>query len=240
MDFLIEFFGELIFEFLGMVIESDRVPKWLRYLLLGLIIAPLLALVGYGIYFATSGVLIAILCVIGLGLIGAFVYFVYNIQRSGILKRATKAELPQILKLYRSVIGKPGCTWNVFYPNEAILHEDFSTGNLYVLYKGRKLIGAGSVVPENELDELDLWYYKENAREIARIVIDPKYQGKKYGKHLVRKLCLVLDRKGCQAVHLLAAAENDHAKNLYRNAGFSCKGKCHMYDHEYYAYEKKL
>lgn len=240
MDFVIEFIGELFLEFLGMVIESDRVPKWLRYLLLGLIIAPLLALVVYGIYSATEWFVIAILSVLGLGFIGIFVYFVYNIQRSGVLRKATKEELPQILKLYRSVIGKPGCTWNVFYPNEDTLHEDFSTGNLYVLQKGKKMIGAGSVVPENELDALTLWHYKENAGEIARIVIDPKYQGKKFGKHLVKKLCLILERQGCQAVHLLAAVENNHAKNLYRNAGFSCKDKCHMYDHDYYAYEKKL
>lgn len=240
MDFVIEFFGELVLEILGAIIESDRVPKSIRYFLLGLIIVPLLALVGYGIYSASDVIWIVVFCVIGIVLIGLFAYFVYNIHRSGVLKRVKKAELPQILKLYRSVIGQPGCTWNVFYPNEATLHEDFSTDNLYALYKGKKLIGAGSIVPENELDDLELWYYKDGAREIARIVIDPKYQGKKFGKHLINKLCRQLESKRCQAVHLLAAAENNHAKNLYRSAGFRNKGKCHRYEREYYAYEKKL
>ena len=161
-------------------------------------------------------------------------------KRLSVLKLASKEDLPQILKLYRSVIGKPGCTWNVFYPNEATLQEDFDAHCLYALYKGKIMVGAGSIVHTNELDDLDCWQFTENVREIARIVIAPEYQGKGYGKHLVRKLCLKLESMGCKAAHILVAKENHHALNLYRQTGFENKGSCHRYDLDFYAYEKKL
>jgi len=102
------------------------------------------------------------------------------------------------------------------------------------------MIGAGSIVPKNELDDLDVWQHREKAGEIARIVIAPEYQSKGYGKHLVKKLCYKLDNKGHTAVHLLVSTENHHALNLYREVGFHCMGQCERYDHTYYAFEKKL
>lgn len=240
MDFVIEFLFELFGEIIGAIIESDRVPKAVRYSIVGAIAVTILTVLCVAISSAGSIVLIVVLSVLALGLLAAAGYFVYNIHRSGVLKAAKKEEFPQILKLYRSVIGIPGCTWTVFYPNEATLHEDFKTGNLFVLHKGKKMIGAASIVPENELDDLSCWQFQDHAREIARIVIAPEFQGKGYGKHLVKKLCLKLESMDCKAVHILVAKENHHALNLYRNTGFKNKGECERYDHAYYAYEKKL
>lgn len=240
MDFLLELIFEIFGAILEGIIESDRVPKWVRYMLLGTIILGLVALLCLGIYHAAEVFLAIILGILALGLVALFVYFVYNIHRSGVLRQAKKEELPEILKMYRSVIGKPGCTWSVLYPNEVDLYKDFSTGNLYVLCKGKKMIGAGSIVPKNELDDLNCWYYREDPREIARLVIAPEYQSKGYGKHLVRKLCHRMEKMGCQAVHLLVSTENRHALNLYRETGFQNKGQCERYDHTYYAYERKL
>lgn len=240
MDVIIEFVVELLFEILGAVIESDKVPKWIRYFLLGAILSGLVTLLGFAIADAPAGAWKLLLLILLLGLVMLFVFLVYNIHRSGVLQQAKKEDLRQILKMYRSVIGKPGCSWSVSYPNEVNLYEDFSTGNLYVLRKGKKMIGAGSIVPKNELDDLDCWTHRQNAREIARLVIAPEYQSKGYGKHLVRKLCHRLEKMGCQAVHLLASVDNHHALNLYRETGFRNVGQCRRYDHDYYAYERKL
>ena len=240
MDFIFEFIGELFLEIIGAMIESDRIPKAVRYLLLGVLIIPILVLLGIGIYTATSIALTVLLSLIAAGLVAGSVYFIYKIHRSGVLKLVKREDLPQILRLYHSVIGKPGCTWDVFYPSEVTLYEDFNAHCLYGLYKGRKLIGAASIVPENELDDLDCWQFKENAREFARIVIAPDYQGKGYGKHLVKKICVKLNSMGCKAVHILVAKKNHYALNLYRSTGFKNRGECSRYDHDYYAYEKKL
>lgn len=240
MDFLLELLFELFGAILESIIESDRVPKWARCTLLGIILLGMVALLCLGIYHATEVVLAIILGILALGLLALFIFFVYSIHRSGILRQAKQEELREILSMYRSVIGKPGCSWSISYPNEATLHEDFRAGNLFVLCRGKTVIGAGSIVPRNELDDLNCWYYREEAREIARIVIKPEYQSKGYGKHLINKLCLKLEYKHCQVVHILVSKENHHALNLYRETGFRCKGECERYGHSYYAYEKKL
>lgn len=156
------------------------------------------------------------------------------------LRAATKEELPQILKLYRSVVGLEGCTWDAFYPNEDTLLEDFAAGQLFVLRKGGQIVGAGSIVPENELDELEHWQVRENAMELARIVIAPTFQGNGYGKLLVKKLCDHLARSGCKAVHLLVAQENIPAQQMYQRIGFQNRGTCHRYDIDFFVYEKEL
>ena len=102
------------------------------------------------------------------------------------------------------------------------------------------MIGAGSIVPKDELDDLDCWHYHKNAAEIARIVIKPEYQSKGFGKYLVKRLCYKLDEKGYNAVHILVSTENHHALNLYRETKFYCKGQCQRYDHTYHAFERKL
>lgn len=166
--------------------------------------------------------------------------FVVEFTKFGILRLAKKEELPQVLKLYRSVIGKPGCTWNINYPNEDTLQEDFYAKNLFVLCKGKELIGAVSIVPENELDDLECWQHRKNTREIARVVIAPQHQSRGYGKHMIKELCRRLENMNCSAVHLLVSVKNHHALNLYRETGFLNKGQCTRYGNTYYAYEKKL
>jgi ribosomal protein S18 acetylase RimI-like enzyme len=240
MDFVIELLFEIIGEIIEAVIESDRVPKWIRYSLIGVLLGGILVLIGVAIIHATEVVMTIFLSFVALGLVALLIFLMYNIHRSGVLRQARKEELPEILKIYRSVIGKPGCNWSITYPNEATLYEDFRTSNLYVLYKGKQLIGAGSIVARNELDDLNCWKHQENVREIARIVIKPEFQSKGYGKHLVRKLCIQAEKSGATAIHMLVSGGNHHALNLYRETGFHNRGQCHRFDHDYYAYEKHL
>jgi len=239
-----DFLGELIIELFGAILEtifeSITLPKWLRVTLTMVLIVGLAAFLVFAICRFGWIVLQIILCIAALGLLIFFSSILCRISRWGILRPAKKEELPEILKMYRSVIGKPGCNWSISYPNEITLQEDFRSGNLYVLGKGKKIIGAGSIVPQNELDDILCWHFRENAREIARIVIAPEYQGKGYGKYLVNKLCRRLKKSSCNAVHLLVSTKNNHALNLYRETGFFSRGSVHRYEHDYYAFERKL
>ena len=215
-------------------------PKWLRWSIYIALILSTVALLIYGFYRLGWILLQAILFVAALALLVMIGYTIYYICRYGTLRQAQKENLPTVMQLYRSVIGKPGCNWSISYPNEANLYEDFQSHNLYVLCKGKRIIGAGSIVPSNELDDLDCWRYPENTRELARIVIATDRQSKGHGKHLVRKLCRQLRKSGVAAVHLLVSTENYNAIRLYRKAGFFGRAQCKRYGHMYYAMEKKL
>lgn len=156
------------------------------------------------------------------------------------LRKAKESEIAKIAALYESVKGQKGCTWDEFYPNIDTAREDFSCGGLYVLEDDENIIGAVSVVGENELDDKDCWRVKENAREIARIAIEPSHQGNGLAAELLMILFRELKDSGCRAVHLLVAKENPPALHTYKKLGFAFLGDCFMYDHDYFMCEKIL
>lgn len=191
-----------------------------------------------------------------------------------VFRRARNEDAAQILALYRSVTGSEFCTWNEFYPGEEEIAVDLQAGNLYVLEdgsgpenskgirkslrkdggnpwengdspsQGGSIVGAASIVPENELDDLEFWTDPGEAAgegkvfEIARIVISPRFQGKGLGKRLVTSLEEVLRERGCSAVRLLAAVKNIPACRTYLHCGFRILGECDRYGDHYYACEK--
>lgn len=240
MDFILEVLGAILEAILEAFFEDETIPKWIRYGVLTLLLGGMLALIVFALIAAGALGLKIFLGILGAGLVAMMGYVVWKIFRYGIFQPAKKEDLPDILKLYRSVIGKPGCTWSIAYPNEATLYEDFRTGNLFVLRQRGQIVGAGSIVPRNELDDLDCWQHKENAGEIARIVIRSDRQSRGYGKYLVDMLCHRLRKHNRKAVHILVATENHHALNMYRESRFHNVGSCHRYDLDFYAYERKL
>ena len=240
MDFFLEIFGAILESILEAFFEDEKIPKWIRYGVLTLLLGGMLALIIFALVAAGTLGLKILLGILGAGLVAMMGYVVSKIFRYGIFQPAKKEDLPEILKLYRSVIGKPGCTWDISYPNEATLQEDFRTGNLFVLRQRGRIVGAGSIVPRNELDDLDCWQHKEHAGEIARIVIRRDRQSRGYGKYLVDMLCHRLRKQNCKTVHILVAKENHHALNMYRESRFHNVGSCHRYDLDFYAYERKL
>ena len=89
-----------------------------------------------------------------------------------ILRKANSGELSEIVGLYRSAIGTEGCVWNENYPTEEDALIDLACGGLYVLLDGGEIVGAVSVLGENELEELDCWTVRDgNHREIVRVVV---------------------------------------------------------------------
>ncbi len=157
------------------------------------------------------------------------------------LRKAIAIDLGHIKYMQRLVIGKNGCTWDENYPSDTIRYNDCAAECLYVLAEKYNTIGAVSVVPENELDDIECWEVKDGTqREIARLVIMPEYQGKGYSKVMLSQLFSLLAKEGCHAVHLLVAKSNEPAVNLYKSLGFNFLGECFRYENNFYICEKKL
>ena len=96
-----------------------------------------------------------------------------------------------------------------------------------------------SIVPENELDELDGWVWQENAAELARFALAEPVRGKGLAKAFLAAMEDRLRQKGYDAVRFLGAKRNLPAVRLYRGAGYAERGEVHMYGHHYICFEKR-
>lgn len=156
-------------------------------------------------------------------------------------RRAREEELDDVLELYKSVIGTEFCTWNEYYPGKEEIKMDYENNNLFVMMEGNQILGALSVISENELDELEFWNVRDRAvREIARVVVNRRFRGKGIAYEMVKKIEYILKEEGCTAIHLLVACKNIPAYKTYMKAGFEVMGECDMYGNHYYACEKPL
>jgi ribosomal protein S18 acetylase RimI-like enzyme len=145
----------------------------------------------------------------------------------------------RILSLYQDAKTTEFCVWNDSYPTIAEIEHDLETGSLYVMTDGGNIIGAISVVPENELDGFDCWSYKDG-KEIARVVIDKAYQGHGLSFEMVQSVVSILQKSGCKAIHLSVVKTNIPAYKTYIKAGFSVVGEAQMYGNDYYLMEKSI
>ncbi len=153
---------------------------------------------------------------------------------------AEKNDFSAVLSLYRSAVGTPFCTWNDLYPGPTEIESDTETGNLLLAELDGVLTGAVSIVPENELDDRDVWEERENAREIARVVLRSDLRGRGLSASLVSHALEELRARGVRAVHLSAAAGNIPARRLYLSLGFRVRGEADLWGGHYYLMEKAL
>lgn len=154
-------------------------------------------------------------------------------------RKAKNEEAGDILALYRSVVGMPFCVWDD-YPGGPEIEGDLAAGTLFVLEQDNELLGAISIVPENEMDDFEGWQVNEGAREFARVVIAPKHQGEGLSRLLLDGIWQEFTRLGVSAVHISVAKVNIPAQKLYRSFGFEFCGEKDMYGSSYYLCEKRV
>jgi len=152
---------------------------------------------------------------------------------------AQQDDAEHVLSLYQSAKSSAFCVWNDSYPSIAEIEHDLETKNLYVMTDDSKVIGAISVVPENELDDFDCWSCKDG-KEIARVVIDKAYQGYGLSFEMVQGIASILRKNGCKAIHLSVVKTNVPAYKTYIKAGFAVVGEAQMYGNDYYLMEKAI
>ncbi len=87
-----------------------------------------------------------------------------------------------------------------------------STHSLLVLEEGTP---RGFVLVQQAADEA----------EILMIAVNPSFQGKNYGKHLVVSIAEQLEQKGVKALFLEVAEDNAPARSLYAKCGFAQVGR---------------
>ncbi len=153
---------------------------------------------------------------------------------------ATDEDAAAVLRLYEDAKGKGFCVWDASYPTERELKGDLAAETLYVLTDADRVIGALSVMPENELDKEAPWQCRGGARELCRIVVSEAHHGQGLALYMVENILAILKERGRSAVHMSVAKANLPAQKTYQKAGFFEVGEAMLYGGEYLLYEKLL
>ncbi len=154
-------------------------------------------------------------------------------------RRAKESEKQAVLRLYESVKGSEFCVWDEAYPTMNDINADIATDNLYVLCEDGEVIGALSVICDNEMDGLDVWRVSDGTqREVGRIVVSQLHRGRGLARYMVESAIDILRQEGAKALHISAAKINAPALHNYEKLGFSVMGEADMYGSRYCLLEK--
>jgi len=152
--------------------------------------------------------------------------------------QATRDDIPEIVDLYRSVIGMPGCTWSEDYPNKDTAEYDINKGWLYALKKQDKIAGVVSIGDFGELG--DLKWKPKNPCELARIGVHPEFQKQGIGTLLLQHCFEIAKNQGFDGIRILVAKTNTTALALYEKNGFERCGEVNRFDIDFYCYQIAL
>ncbi len=158
-----------------------------------------------------------------------------------ILRLAEPKDSEEILKLYRSIIGTPGCTWSEEYPVMDNIISDIASGSLYCMTDiSGQIIAAAAAGPLDELSDLEWDPGMTKPCELARIGVSPSLQKKGIASKL---LCAVIEdckSRGYNGMRFLVSKTNGSALALYNKFGFMKTGEVFRYGHDFLCYYKLL
>ena len=162
--------------------------------------------------------------------------------RNEIFDRVRESEQEMVLAIYRSMVGPPGCTWDLGYPDEREIMSDLSREALYCMRgQDEKILGLISVDEDEAVAALPLWNQKaEKPAELARLAVIKEYQNRGLARRLILSAMDVLKKQGYDTVRFLVSPGNKKALSSYAKLDFEYRGRAFLYEKEWFLYEKKL
>ena len=156
------------------------------------------------------------------------------------IEKASATDQAEILALYRSLIGRPGCTWCKEYPDEEIVTEDLHSGSLYCARENGSIVGAVSI-EWREVERFDCWS-KENepAAYLSRVAVSRSAQGKGLAKELMRHAMAERKARGIKTARYPVSPGNEAAMRAYRALAFDFSGEADAFGQHWLCYEKRL
>ena len=159
-----------------------------------------------------------------------------------VLNRLVETDLDEIVALYQSALGTPGCVWTENYPTREILLEDIRANALFgIKNDDGKIIAAIARDRDDEVDALPFWNKELSpAAELARLVVSNCYKNQGIARILIRQSMKELKKEGFHGIHYLVAANNMCAVRSYHALGFHFAGEVNMFGQHYLCYESQI
>ena len=151
---------------------------------------------------------------------------------------ASDEDIPEIVRIYQSLIGTPGCTWDSDYPNRTTAESDLESASLYVLKQNGSIIAVASAGDFNELGHLQ--WTPEKPCELARIGVVPMMKKQGIGTIILQQIMKTVKDKGYDGISMIVSKTNPAALALYEKNGFERCGETFMFDHDFYCYQMKF
>ncbi|MDE7327821.1 MAG: GNAT family N-acetyltransferase [Lachnospiraceae bacterium] len=159
-----------------------------------------------------------------------------------IFDKVGESEQETVLAIYRSMVGMPGCTWSMDYPDGREITSDLAREALYCM-RGQdgKILGLISVDEDEAVATLPLWNQEvKRPAELARLAVIQEYQNRGLARRLILSVMEILEQRGFDAVRYLVSPGNKKALASYAKLDFEYRGKAFLYEQEWLLYEKRF
>ena len=155
--------------------------------------------------------------------------------------KATENDRKEILALYKMQLGREFCPWDEDYPSDETISFDLSRDALFVLKSDGIIRSAVSIEKDEDVEKLECW--DENLKpsgELARLAVHPDEQNKGLARIMLQFGMDELERRGFKGIHFLVNKLNMKAIRSYEVFGFNIVGECHMFEQDFFCYEKSF
>jgi ribosomal protein S18 acetylase RimI-like enzyme len=154
--------------------------------------------------------------------------------------KAKLRDLDQILILYKEVIKKTFTTWDENYPSKELIINDIKSQKLYIVKMGGEIIAVSYMgVSENTTEKWSIEL--KNPLGVARICVNPKFQGMGVGTRFMNFLVEEAKKQGADGMHFHVCTQNVSAEKMYKKSGFKNYGLGESnYGFDYYRFEQKF
>ena len=158
-------------------------------------------------------------------------------------READAADLDGVMALYRSCTAfsptHGNDNWREEYPNRQFAEEDLANHGLFVLEHAGEIIGAISLVAEDDWDELPVWQGDASCN-LSRLGIKPQLQGLHLAERLMEDISALAKSRGFRSTRHGSLVTNVASNRLYERMGYENRGRTSMYGHEFYCFERIL
>ena len=158
-------------------------------------------------------------------------------------REATSDDLDAIVALYRSCTAYSPThgndNWREEYPNRAFALEDLANHGLFVLEHAGEVIGAISLVPEDDWDELPVWQGAASCN-LSRLCIKPQLQKMHLAQRMMEEVSALARARGYRSTRHGSLISNVASNRLYERMGYQNRGRASLYGHEYWCFERIL
>jgi len=160
-----------------------------------------------------------------------------------LFREATADDLDSVTALYRSCTAYSPThgndNWSEDYPNREFAQEDLANHGLFVLESDGAIIGAISLVPEDDWDALDCWTDTASCN-LSRLCIKPQLQRLHLAERMMEEISAVAKARGYRSTRHGSLITNVASNRLYERMGYQNRGQAAMYGHEYWCFERIL